>query len=136
MSRLYMLDTNIISSLVREPFGRVRSRIVQAGADNICASVITAAELRYGAVKKGSPELRDRVKTALSLVPVLPLPPDAASHYGSVRAELERLGKPIGANDYWIAAHALAEDAILVSNNMREFMRVPDLHVENWLEQT
>ena len=131
-----MLDTNVISSLIREPFGRVRSRIAQAGADNICASVITAAELHFGAVKKGSPELRDRVKTALSLVPVLPLPVDAASHYGLIRAELERLGRPIGANDLWIAAHALAEAAILVTDNVREFARVGGLEFQNWIERS
>ena len=131
-----MLDTNIISSLVREPYGQVRSRIAHVGADQICMSVIAAAELHYGVAKKGSAELRERVAKALTLVPVYPLPPGAGPHYGKLRAELERRGKPVGANDYWIAAHALAEDAVLVSNNLREFERVTGLHLENWLEET
>ena len=131
-----MLDTNIISSLIREPCGKVRSRIAHVGADQICMSVITAAELHYGVARKGSAELRKRVAKALTLVPVLPLPLGAGPHYGTMRAELERRGKPVGANDYWIAAHALAEDAVLVSNNLREFERVTGLHLENWLEQT
>ncbi len=130
-----MLDTNIVSSLIREPFGRVRSRIAQVGAGQICMSVITAAELHYGVAKRGSGELRDRVRTALTLVPVFALPPEAGQHYGNIRAELELQGAPIGGNDYWIAAHALAEDAVLVSNNMREFARVADLRVEDWLQQ-
>lgn len=136
MTRLYMLDTNIISSLVRDPFGPVRRHMEQVGADNLCTSVIAAAELHYGHSKAGSPQLRNRVEKALLLIKVLPFPERAASRYGAIRASLERRGTPIGSNDLWIAAHALAESSILVTDNLREFARVEGLECQNWLKQS
>lgn len=136
MSRRFLLDTNIVSELVRNPYGRVRMRIDFAGVDNVSVSVITAAELHFGAARSGSPELLSRIATALSLITVEALPVEAAPHYGRARLLLQRRGQPIGANDLWIAAHALATDAVVVTNNVREFVRVDGLTCQNWLAVT
>ncbi len=134
MSRLYLLDTNIVSDLVRNPFGMVRQHLDHVGSGNVFTSVIVAAELHFGVAKKASQKLRRRVLDAFEFVPVWPMPIGVAEHYGSLRADLELRGQPIGANDMWIAAHALAEDAVLVSNNIREFSRINGLKVENWMQ--
>jgi tRNA(fMet)-specific endonuclease VapC len=96
--------------------------------------VIVAAELHFGVAKKTSQQLRLRVLNAFEFIPVWPLPIQVAEHYGLLRADLELRGLPIGANDMWLAAHALAEDAVLVSNNIREFSRINGLKVENWMQ--
>jgi tRNA(fMet)-specific endonuclease VapC len=134
LSRLYLLDTNIVSDLVRNPFGMIRQHIDHVGSGNVFTSVIVAAELHFGVAKKTSRQLRRRVLDAFEFVPVWPMPIEVAEHYGSLRADLETRGLPIGANDLWIAAHALAEDAVLVSNNIREFSRINGLKVENWMQ--
>ncbi len=134
MSRLYLLDTNIVSDLVRNPFGMTRQHVDHVGSGNVFTSVIVAAELHFGIAKKASQKLRRRVLDAFEFVPVWPMPIVVAEHYGSLRADLELRGLPIGANDMWIAAHALAEDAVLVSNNIREFSRINGLKVENWMQ--
>jgi tRNA(fMet)-specific endonuclease VapC len=128
-----MLDTNIISDLIRNPGGKAAKRIADAGADNICTSIIVAAELRYGSVKNGSKRLLQLVEGFLGEIKVLPFEAPADIEYGAIRAELERAEKPIGANDLLIAAHARAGSATLVTANLREFKRVRDLKVENWL---
>lgn len=133
MSGLYMLDTNIVSELARNPQGSVATRIAQAGPDAICVSIITAAELRYGCAKKGSPRLLSQIEAILGSVQVLALDVPADAEYGGIRAELESAGKPIGPNDLLIAAHASALDATLVTANVGEFSRVAALKVENWL---
>lgn len=130
----YMLDTNIVSDLVRNPQGRVFDRIVRVGSDRLCISVITAAELRYGCAKKGSPKLLAQVETILGALDILPFDVPADSDYGGIRAELEAAGKTIGPNDLLIAAHAYALQAILVTANAEEFRRVRGLEIENWLE--
>jgi len=132
MSR-FLLDTNIISDLVRHPAGAVTAAIRTAGEDAICTSIIVAAELRYGARKKGSEQLSERVEALLSYIPILPLEAPADDVYGHIRVSLERSGSPIGANDMLIAAHALALDAILVTDNEREFRRIDGLKIDNWL---
>jgi len=132
MSR-FLLDTNIISDLVRHPAGAVTAAIRAAGEDAICTSIIVAAELRYGARKKGSEQLVRRVEALLSRIPVLPLEAPADEVYGQIRTSLERSGSPIGANDMLIAAHALALDATLVTDNEREFRRIDGLKMDNWL---
>lgn len=129
----YMLDTNIISDLVRSPQGRIFDRIATLGSDTMCISIITAAELRYGCAKKGSPRLLAQVETILGSIEILPFDVPADAEYGGIRAELEAAGKPIGPNDLLIAAHAYAAGAILVTANVGEFERVRGLHVENWL---
>lgn len=130
---LYMLDTNIISDLVKNPQGRAAQRIAEVGADAICVSIITAAELRYGCAKKGSEKLLAHVEAILGSVQVLALDLPADAEYGSIRASLEAAGKPIGPNDLLIAAHACAAGAVLITANTSEFIRVQGLHVENWL---
>jgi tRNA(fMet)-specific endonuclease VapC len=134
LSRLYLLDTNIVSDLVRNPFGMIRQHLDHVGSGNVFTSVIVAAELHFGVAMKASQKLRRRVLDAFEFVPVWPMPIGAAEHYGSLRADLELRGQPIGGNDMWIAAHALAEDAVLVSNNIREFSRINGLKVENWMQ--
>ncbi|GAY24706.1 MULTISPECIES: type II toxin-antitoxin system VapC family toxin [Sphingobium] len=133
MSSLYMLDTNIISELARNPHGGVAKRIAEVGPDAICVSIVTAAELRYGCAKKGSPRLLAQIDAILDSVQILALDVPADTEYGGIRAELEAAGKPIGPNDLFIAAHAYALDATLVTANMGEFSRVRALKVENWI---
>jgi tRNA(fMet)-specific endonuclease VapC len=129
----YLLDTNIVSDLVRNPQGRVAERIFKVGETQVCTSIIVAAELRYGAEKKGSPRLSAQLEMVLGALEVLPLDKPADRDYGTVRARLEQAGKPIGANDLLIAAQALALDCVLVTDNVKEFARVKQLRVENWL---
>ena len=129
----YLLDTNILSDLVRRPQGVVAERIGAAGEARVATSVIVAAELRYGAAKKESARLTNQLESILGVLPVLPWESPADAEYGSLRAQLERSGTPIGANDMLIAAQALALGSILVTDNVREFERVKRLTVENWL---
>lgn len=127
-----MLDTNIASELIRNPFGRAAQRARRAGSA-VCISVIVAAELRYGCARKRSPQLSRKVDEFLSEVPVLPFGAPADGEYGRIRAELEGDGQPIGLNDLLVAAHALALRATLATANVGEFGRVRGLVVENWL---
>jgi tRNA(fMet)-specific endonuclease VapC len=129
----YLLDTNILSELVRRPGAAVAARIAEVGEDSICTSIVVAAELRYGAAKSDSQRLSERVGLLLSALEILPLEPPADERYAQIRHHLARQGRPIGPNDLLIAAQALAADLTLVSANTREFERVPSLRVENWL---
>ena len=129
----YMLDTNIISDLIRNPQGRAAKRIARVGENNICTSIIVAAELRYGCAKSGSERLLEAVEDLLGEIDVLPLDVPADAEYGGLRAELETAGKPIGENDLLIAAHAYAVGATIVTANTDEFKRIRGLKVENWL---
>ena len=129
----YMLDTNIISDLIRNPQGKAASRIGQVGEDGICTSVIVAAELRYGCAKSGSKRLRDAVENLLGEIEVLPFDVPADAEYGAIRSKLDAAGQPIGGNDMFIAAHALAAGATIVTANVDELSRISDLKVENWL---
>lgn len=133
MSLRYLLDTNVISDLVRHPRGQVASRIAEVGEDSICTSIVVAAELRYGAEKSGSKQPSERVNLLLSALEILPLETPADQCDAEIRHHLARQGTPIGPNDLLIAAHALAACLTLVTANTREFERVPSLHVENWL---
>jgi len=128
-----MLDTNIVSALSRNPQGGISQHIAEVGPDAICVSIITAAELRFGCVKKGSAKLQSQIEAILDSVQVLALDMPADGQYGRIRAELEAAGTPIGPNDMLIAAHALAQEAVLVTANSGEFSRVRGLQVENWL---
>ena len=129
----YLLDTNIISDLIRNPNGQVAQHIARVGESAICTSIIVAAELRYGCAKKGSPVLVSKVESLLAEIPICPLDVPADSEYGGIRAELEAAGQPIGQNDLLIAAHAYALKKIIVTANVREFRRIRGLKVENWL---
>lgn len=129
----YMLDTDIISDLVKNPQGKAAERIAKVGEDNICTSFIVAAELRYGCAKSGSKRLLKAVEDILGEIAVLPFEVPADAEYGGIRSELEAAGKPIGSNDFLIAAHAYAAGATIVTANTDEFKRVRGLNVENWL---
>ena len=129
----YLLDTNIISDLIRNPQGRAARRIGKIGENNVCTSIIVAAELRYGCAKSGSLKLRKAVEDLLGEIDVLPFETPADSDYGAIRASLEAAGRPIGGNDLLIAAHARALGATIVTANRQEFRRVRGLKVENWL---
>lgn len=129
----YMLDTNIISDLVKHPRGKAAQRIAKVGEDNICTSIIVAAELRYGCAKSGSKRLLKAVEDILGEIAVLPFDVPADAEYGGLRSELEAAGKPIGSNDLLIAAHAYATGATIVTANTDEFKRIRSLNVENWL---
>jgi len=129
----YMLDTNIVSEMIRNPAGRAAQH-ARAVQEQVCISVIVAGELRYGCARKGSPRLLRRVEEFLSEVPVLPFDVPAGSAYGGIRAELEAAGRPIGSTDLLIAAHASAVAATVVTAKIGAFRRVRGLNVENWLE--
>ena len=129
----YLLDTNIISALLRDPEGRAARHVARVGHRKICTSIIVSAELRYGCAKKGSPRLQARVEDILATIPVLPLEVPADVDYGRQRVQLEASGQPIGGNDLLIAAHALALGLTLVTHNTREFSRIVGLQVEDWL---
>lgn len=134
MTRRYLLDTNIVSDLVYDPQGRTARKIAEVGADAVATSLIVASELRFGAAKKRAPRLTSQLDEILKGLRVLSLEPPVDRTYAKVRAALEALGASIGANDLFIAAHALALNMILVTDNEREFRRVPGLKVENWLK--
>ncbi len=128
-----MLDTNIISNLVRFPQGKVAKKVIQKGNDSICASIVAACEVRFGAKKRASKKLSNQVEAVLSTMKIIPFQEPADRHYSTLRCYLEKAGTPIGPNDMLIAAHALSLNLTLVTNNVREFSRVPNLNVENWL---
>jgi tRNA(fMet)-specific endonuclease VapC len=131
----YLLDTNIVSDLVRNPQGRVMQRIREVGEAQVCTSIIVAAELRTGATKKGSPRLTAQLDAVLGALEVLPFEAPADAAYGLLRARLEQAGQPIGGNDLLIAAQAVALRHAIVTDNEREFARIKDLACENWLRE-
>ncbi len=131
----FLLDTNIVSDLMRHPQGAVAARIAAVGEKHVGISVVVAAELRFGVKKSGSRRLQTRLKALLPVLDVLTLAPPVDAHYGDIRAHLERKGELIGPNDMLIAAHARALGRVMVTANLREFRRVPSLRVENWLQQ-
>ncbi len=129
----YLLDTNIISDLVRRPNGRATQQIRRVGEAQVCTSIIVAAELRYGAAKSGSRRLAAQLEAVLGALEVLSFEAPADAAYGLLRARLEQSGQPIGGNDLLIAAHTMALGHTLVTDNEREFARIDDLPRENWL---
>lgn len=129
----YLLDTNILSDLVRSPAGIVAARLAVTGESLVCTSIVVACELRFGAEKKGSSLLSARIGQLLKSLPVLPLSEEADRHYADIRYFLERSGTVIGTNDLLIAAHARSLGLVVVTDNEGEFSRVPGLMVENWL---
>jgi len=129
----YLLDTNIVSDLIKNPGGRVATHLKTVGEAQVAVSVIVAAELRYGVAKGSSALIARKVEELLKTMRVLPFEVPADVSYGELRAQLEAKGKPVSGNDLLIAAHALALDYTLVTDNTREFSRVKNLKVENWL---
>lgn len=130
----YLLDTNIVSDVIRNPRGRVAKRIREAGEVNVCTSIVVAAELRFGAAKKKSARLTAQVEAVLNAFEVLPFEIPADRIYAMLRSDLEQNGQPISGNDLLIAAHAITLGCTLVSANEREFGRIDGLICENWLE--
>lgn len=130
----WMLDTNTLSDLIRNPRGPLVQRLAGIDPQALCTSIVVACELRFGAQRKGSPELTRRVAQLLDSLQVLPFDPPADQHYADIRCALERAGTPIGNHDLFIAAHARSRGLTLVTHNLREFTRVPDLRVEDWLQ--
>ena len=130
----YLLDTNILSNLIRNPTGTVFAHLESILPSTACTSIIVAAEIRFGLCKGISEKLQVQAEKVLDVLDILPLEKPADEYYGKVRAFLNQAGRPIGGNDLLIAAHALALDMTLVSANVREFSRVPNLRVENWLK--
>lgn len=129
----YLLDTNAVSELVIRPMGSVAARLAEVGETNVFTSVLVTAEIAYGVRKRGSEDLERKVGNILGRMAVASFDPPADIAYAEIRLSLQRRGEIIGPNDLWIAAHAVALDATLVTNNEREFRRVPNLKVENWL---
>ncbi|MDO5090985.1 MAG: PIN domain-containing protein [Cardiobacteriaceae bacterium] len=130
----YLLDTNICIYIInRKPPGIFR-HFAALPADSVGISAITGAELAFGVAKSGSQRNQDALAKFLAPLEILPFDAHAMQRYGAVRRDLEKAGTPIGALDTLIAAHALALDVILVSNNLREFARVPGLRLANWAE--
>ena len=130
-----MLDTNAVSDLMYDPVGPVGQRMGVVGTGDVVVSLIVVAELRFGVAKSGSARLAAQLDTVLSGLSVKAWDAPADHAYGRIRAELQKRGTPIGANDLLISAHALALDCILVTDNESEFSRVSGLRVENWLRR-
>ena len=130
----YLLDTNVISDLIRNPQGPVARHIASIGETDICTSIVVIAELRYSGAKSGSIRLIKRINLILSAIEILPLASPVDQEYAHLRHFLAQQGNPIGPNDLLIAAYALSEHLTVVTANTREFSRVPKLSLENWLE--
>lgn len=131
----YLLDTNIIIAAIKgvpDIIGRLEKIPLSA----LILSPIVLGELEFGAEKSAHVEKnRARLASLIESIPVTPLDIETSRHYGIIRADLEKKGTPIGANDLWIAAQALALGAVLVTGNVGEFSRVAGLEVENWVEK-
>ena len=131
---MWTLDTNMCSYILRRHSSQVIARFERLEAGDLFLSALVVAELRYGAAKLGSNKFAGYLEDWLRLFDLRPWPVTASQHYARLRCDLERQGAPIGNMDLLIAAHALAENAVLVTNNLREFGRVPNLRLENWME--
>ncbi len=130
----YLLDTNVVSDLIRNPQGRVAEHIRKVGEARVCTSIIVTAELRYGAAKKGSRRLTTQLEAVLGALDVLSFEAPADAAYGLLRTRLEQAGRPIGGNDLLIAAQAIALGYTVVTDNEGEFARIDGLPRENWLQ--
>jgi len=132
----YLLDTNICIYITKQKPLSVLRKFESLTPGDVGMSIITYGELHYGAVKSNMPQKSESLLQELTryILPMVP-PENIANHYGSIRSFLEKQGQIIGGNDLWIAAHALAIDAILVTNNIKEFSRVPHLKIENWVNE-
>lgn len=134
MTTHYLLDTNTVSLALRGRAPGVVSRLRETPRDHVFVSVVTAMELRFGLAKHPTTRARVVVEEFLDTVPVLAIDRSVERPYAELRAALEKRGRPIGALNTIIAAHALASGAVLVTNNLREFRRVPKLRCEDWMQ--
>ena len=130
---MYLLDANILGDLARNPDGAVAHAMKKVAGEKIATSIIICCEVEFGLALKKSQKLRNRMEAILGELEVLDFASPAHQHYGALRSHLRDSGKPIGPNDLFIAAHALALGAVLVTVNEKEFARVPGLKIENWL---
>jgi len=129
----YMLDTNICIYVMKNLPLELRDKF-NALAEQLCISCITLAELHYGAEKSARrADNLTAIENFVARLDVLPFGERAAAHYGQLRAELERAGTPVGLHDMQIGGHARSEGLIVVTNNMREFDRMPGVRAENWI---
>ena len=134
MTHKYLLDTNIISEMARNPAGPVTEKVAAVGEASVCTNVIVACEVHYGLAKRASPRLTEQMTTILERIEILNLTGDIAVCYGEIRTHLESMGAPMGPNDLLIAAHARTAGLVVVTANDREFSRISDLQVENWVK--
>ena len=134
MTHRYLFDTNVLAALARNPAGSTASKIAEVGGASVCTSVIVACEVHYGLAKRASPRLTERMIAILEALDILNLPDGIETHYGRIRTHLDSIGRPMGPNDLLIAAHARTAGLVVVTGNVREFRRVPDLRVENWID--
>ena len=130
---MYLLDANILGDLARNPDGAAAHAMRKVAGEKIATSIIVCCEVEFGLALKRSQKLRNRMEAILGELEVLDFASPAHQHYGALRSRLRDSGKPISPNDLFIAAHALALDAVLVTDNEKEFSRVPGLKIENWL---
>lgn len=134
MALRYLLDTNICIYIAKQKPLSVLKKFEQIEVGDVGMSIITYGELLYGAHKSHHPKktllLLDEL---VSLIPPLPMAIQVSKYYGDIRSKLEKQGKPIGNNDLWIAAHALTLELVLITNNVKEFSRVPHIKIENWI---
>lgn len=136
MSLRYLLDTNICIYIAKQKPREVLARFEQLEVGMVGMSAITYGELLHGAQKTNNAQkARDTIHQLCDFIPALPMSLKTPEFYASIRADLEQKGNMIGNNDLWIAAHCLDLDIILVTNNDREFSRVPALNIENWVEK-
>lgn len=126
------LDINICSYILRRHPANMIERFATLDPNQLWLSAVVAAELRFGAARLASPRFSAAVEAWLAGFDVRPWPVEATHHYAQIRAALERADQPVGAMDLLIAAHAMAEDSVILTNNAREFHRVPGLAVEEW----
>lgn len=131
----FMLDTNIVSDLIRNPEGAVQGAVSRVGTPAISISSIVASELRFGYLKRGSDRLARLVEDMIARMEVVSYDDAASFRYAEIRHALQSSGKPIDPVDLFIAAHARSLDLTLVTDNIREFSRVEGLRVKNWLER-
>ena len=131
---MFILDTNICIYIIKKQPASVLARFEQLQVGEVAMSLVTFGELEYGALRSQNVEKSSQILNDITrFIPVLSMEQSVAEHYADIRADLAAKGKPIGNNDLWIAAHARSLDAILVSNNIKEFERVEGLKLENWV---
>jgi tRNA(fMet)-specific endonuclease VapC len=130
----YLLDTDICIYLRSGRSRKAAQKFAALAEGEAAISAMTYGELCYGAEKSVSPAAKDRLARVVERLIVLPMPITAGVRYGALRRRLEVAGETIGGNDLWIAAHALALNLTLVTNNEREFLRIKELKVENWVK--
>lgn len=129
----YLLDTNVLSDVIRNPQGTAALQVADVGDLAICTSVVVAAELWYGAMKRNSDRLTTRLDAVLGTIDILAIESPVERVYGELRSRLERAGCQIGGNDLLIAAQTISLGFTLVTDNERDFSRIAELRCANWL---